>query len=109
LEETAVLVYRVIKGDRARREDFLSDEASGKRPRDLTPEKLRRHKGFSIWRVEAKARRIAQRFQRLGTHIAEVRLPAGATLEPFPDEPDHQTIYGDPDAFVERVERVVPV
>lgn len=106
---SVVLVYRVIKSAKERREDFLPDEASGKRPRDLSPEKLRRHTGFSVWTTEAKAHAIARRFTRLGSHIAEVRLPRGALLEPFEDMPDHQTAYGDPDAFVERVVRVVPV
>ncbi len=102
-------VYRVIKAPHAMLEDFFSDRASGKRPRDLSPEALRRHEGFSVWNSEEHAHAIARRFPRLGSHIAELELPQGARLEPFQDTPDHQTAYGDPDAFLASVVRIVPV
>ena len=78
-------VFRVLKGAQAVRDDFLSDEARRKRPRDTSSEALTRHRGFSVWRTEAHARAVARRFPKLGTHIAEVELPIGATLLPFPD------------------------
>ena len=102
-------VFRVLKGAQAVRDDFLSDEARRKRPRDTSSEALTRHRGFSVWRTEAHARAVARRFPKLGTHIAEVELPIGATLLPFPDASDHQTAFGDPDAYARVVVRIVPV
>lgn len=102
-------VFRVIREPDASRADFLSDRTRGKHPRDVSPEALRRHEGFSVWTSEERARAIAQRFPRLGTHIAELELPEGARLEPFRDTPDHQTAYGDPDAFLASVVQIVRV
>lgn len=62
-----------------------------------------------MWLDEASARAVALRFPRLGAFIAELELPAEARLEPFPEVVGHQTAYGDPDAFVLAVVRVVPV
>ncbi len=103
------VIYRIIRGAQPSREDFLSDEESGKLPRDETREKLRRHRGFSIWLTERNARAIARRFPQLGSHIVEVRLPSGALLEPFDRTPDHNTAYGDSDDFLGQVVRVVSV
>ncbi len=105
----AIHVFRVLKGQQADRDDFLSDEARKKRPRETSPEGLARHHGFSVWRTEEHARAVARRFPRLGTYIAEVDLPVDATLLPFRDTPDHLTAFGDPDAFVHAVVRIVPV
>lgn len=104
-----VHVYRVIKSAQAMREDFLSDGARGKRVRDASTDALIRRQGFSAWLTEEHARAVATRFPSLGTHIAEVELPIGATLLPFRDTPSHQTAFGDPAAFVQAVVRIVPV
>jgi hypothetical protein len=104
-----VHVFRVLKGAQAARDDFLSDEARRKRPRDVSADGLGRHRGFSVWRTEEQARTVARRFPRLGTHVAEVELPLDARLLPFPEAPGHQTAFGDPDAFVRGVVRIVPV
>ena len=82
-----VHVFRVLKAEQAARDDFLSDAARRKRP-------------AAPW---------ARRFPRLGAFIAEIDLPVGPTLLPFPDTPDHLTAFGDPDAFVHAVVRIVPV
>lgn len=49
----------------------------------------------------------AQKFPRLGGYIAAVDAPVETVLEPFPGVPEHQTAYGDPDAFVRSVVDVV--
>lgn len=104
-----VHAFRVLKGARASRDDFLSDAARGRRPRDTSTEGRVRRQGFSVWRTQEQARIVARRFPKLGTHIAEVELPLGATLLPFRDTPDHQTAFGDPDAFLRAVILIVPV
>ena len=104
-----ITVYRIVKTPEPTRDDFLSDGARGKRPRDDTEEAVRRHGGFSVWTIEEHALAMAKRFPVLGGYIAYVKLPAGATLEPFPGTWDHQTAYGDPDAFLASVVRVVRV
>jgi hypothetical protein len=104
-----VHVFRVLKGARAVRDDFLSDGARRKRVRHTSTDALIRRQGFSAWLTEEQARAVATRFPSLGTHIAEVELPIGATLLPFPDVPGHQTAFGDADAFVQAVVRIVPV
>ena len=102
-------VVRVLKGAKAVRDDFLSDEARGKRIRDASPNAILRSRGFSVWRTEGQARTIAKRFPKLGTHIAEVQLPLGARLLPFPDAADHQTAFGDPDDYLRAIVHIVPV
>lgn len=82
-------IYRVIKGAQAIRDDFLSDGARRKRVRHTATDALIRRQGFSAWLTD--------------------ELPIGATLLPFPDTPGHQTAFGDPDAFVQAVVRIVPV
>jgi len=104
-----VHVFRVLRGAQATRDDFLSDAARRKRPRGTASQVLIRHQGFSVWRTEEQARAVARRFLRLGTHIAEVDLPDGATVLPFRETADHLTAFGDPDAFVHAVVRIVPV
>ena len=89
-------------------EDFRSDRERGKQPRDDSSDALRRHEGFSVWLDLSHARAVARRFPRMGRFIAEVELPADTRIEPFADVFDHQTAYGDPEAFVRAVVRVVP-
>lgn len=102
-------VFRVLKGAEAVRDDFRSDLARGKRPRDTSSDALTRHHGFSVWRTERQARTVASRFPKLGPYIAEVELPPGATLLPFRDAPDHLTAFGEADAFVQAVVQITPV
>ncbi len=104
------MVYRVIRGPVAVREDFLSDRVRGKRPWDDTSESTRRNEGFSVWASPEGAAAISRRFgHRLGRFVAEVQVPPGTRLEPFAAVPDHLTAHGDPDAFVGSVLRVVLV
>ena len=109
MADPSVVVYRIVQGAEATLEDFLSDEQRGKRPRDLTPEKWRRHTGRSVWLTEDNAHALAARFPQIGSYVAEVRLPPDATLEPFEKTPDHNTVYADPNALLDRVVRIVPV
>lgn len=106
---SVVRVYRLIKGPRPAREDFLSDKARQKRLRERSPETLAHHEGLSAWRSLARIRELVRRFPMLGTHIAELELPPGTTLLPFREDPEHLTVVEDPDVLLGLVIRVMPV
>lgn len=103
------VVYRVARGPEVTRADFLSDEEARRRyRRELTPEVIRRRKGFSVWLSFEGAAAIARRYgQYFGYYVATVQLPEDARLESFSDSEDHMTAYGDPDAFARSVVAIV--
>ena len=104
-----IRVYRLIKGPRPTREDFLSDNARGRTLRSDSPEIIARHEGFSAWRNEASVRAVGSRYPRLGTQIVELELPPGTELWPFHDNPDHVTVFGDADMLLQHVVRIAPL
>lgn len=109
---TTLKVYRLIAGPRPAREDFLSDRESGKKPRNVSPEMLRRHQGFSVWMTREGAIAAARRYaalRRQHPFVAEIDLPDGTRVEPFAETPDHLTAYGDAAAFVRSTVTVEPV
>lgn len=108
-EALPTVVYRIVASATPARVDFLSDAASGRPARPLSPEKVRLREGFSVLRTEAQARRLIRgsRSQH-GRHIAIVRVPPTAVIERSLHRPGHFTAYGDPDEFLRHVVRVEP-
>ena len=88
---------------------FESDRERGKEPRDDSPEMLRRNTGRSVWLTADSAHAHARELPWLGKYIAEVRLPEGAKLEPFPNDPLHNTAYGPTEDLFQAVVQIVPV
>jgi len=69
---------------------------------------MHRREGFSVWLTFEGAARIARQYgQYFGYYVAEIELPAGARISPFPDSELHATAYGDPDDFARSVVSVV--
>lgn len=103
------MVYRVVAGPQATRDDFLSDRAAGRRyTRSLTRQAIRRREGFSVWLSFQAAVEIARQYgQHFGYYVAEIELPERARLERFPRSDLHATAYGDPDEFARSVVSVV--
>ncbi|MBI2325264.1 MAG: hypothetical protein HYU87_09940 [Chloroflexi bacterium] len=104
-----VRVYRLIKGPHPAREDFLSDKARHKRLRERSAETVAHHEGLSAWRSLARIHELVRRFPMLGTHIAELELPPGTQLLPFSEDPEHLTVFEDPDVLLRFVVRVMPL
>ncbi len=101
--------YRVIAGERATRDDFLSFQALGRILRRATPETERTYDGISVFATASQARTVvarAARYRVLGTHIAEMTIPDDAPIHverTFLDQRGHHTLWGDPDVLLRYV------
>lgn len=104
--------YRIIAGSSATRRDFLSNRALSRVLRRSTPETLRTYDGVSVFETLAQARAAAIRFPMLGTSMAELVIPEGATIRierTFAKQPGHHTIWGNPDEMLGYVGRIVAI
>lgn len=62
-----------------------------------------------MWATKQAALAVARRFPQLRRKhpfVAEIELPASATIEQFRRRREHLTAYGDPDTFVQSVIQV---
>jgi len=100
--------YRAVMTDPPARIDFESHVALG-RPHDrTTPETRRMALGVSVNATLAQARTRA-RYLRL-SFIAEVAVAEGGPIafERTGTQRGHHTLWGDPDALLAAVVRVIP-
>lgn len=101
-------VYRIVRSDPPVADEFVSDRVRGRPLRDLSDDTRRRWEGLSVWATDVAAFRAARRYPSLGRHVAEVAVGGEIRLEPS-GRPGHLTAYGEPQAFVTRVVRVMVV
>jgi len=107
--------YRIARTNPPTHRDFLSNQARQREPRPGSPDELRQvWDGLSVHETEAQSRRQAREFPRLGSYIAEMRIPdqpAGPIRwqRTFSRNPGHYTLWGDPDELLAFVVSIVPV
>lgn len=104
-------LYRIVVTNPPTTEDFKSHRAKGRPLRHPSPETIRLLDGLSVFDSEASARANAHRYPRLGSYIAEVRIPddGGFRYERSGTTEGHYTLWGDPAELLARVVRVVSV
>jgi hypothetical protein len=107
------IFYCIVGGKEARREDFLSHKERGIAPRSNDPEVLRTHDGVSVFDRLARARRKAKGMPWRGhAHIAELDVPDDGSFRferTFLTSKRHWTLWGNPDALLQRVVSILPV
>ncbi|MGI8689064.1 MAG: hypothetical protein ACR2M3_10840 [Thermomicrobiales bacterium] len=103
-------LYRIVKSDPAKPDDFISYQARGRRPPN-NPEKARLWDGLSAYETPEQARRTATMFPMLGTFIAEVEIPDNQriTYERTTTSDGHYTIWGEPDEICRCVQSIESV
>ncbi|MBI3965267.1 MAG: hypothetical protein HY329_06500 [Chloroflexi bacterium] len=103
-------LYRVVKSDPPKPEDFLSHQERGIDPPNDDPETLRSHTGVSFWSTDAQARRILRRPPRTPRYVAQLEIPAGTELSIEGEEGGHYNIWGaTPEELLALVVRVVRI
>ena len=102
--------WRIVRTDPSMVRDFLSSEAQGLPPRDHDPDTLRLWSGISVYSTPLQARRTATTYPFLGRYLADLRIvdDAGIRWEKTRGR-GHHTLWGDPQAILNCVVRVVPV
>jgi len=104
------LFFRIIRGPTPTLDDFKSHKARGK---PLLDESQRRlwERGISVYDSLDAARRTAQRYQRLGSHIVVLRVESDPGIEVEQTGPMHRfTLYADAQTLLAIVEgAVIPV
>jgi hypothetical protein len=100
--------FRIVRSDPPTRDDFLSNEAKGKRARGNDPEVLRLWSGISVYDSPRRARATARIFPYLGISIAELSVPDDGSIvwERTTAGPGHYTLWGDPDRLLSCVRSV---
>jgi hypothetical protein len=107
-----VIVYRLIRSDQVRLEDFLSHEALGTPPRRRLSRRDRdRWSGVSHQSTLESAVDKANDSPWLGTFAAEVHIPHGAAvrIEQTGRDPCHYTVWADPADLLSWVVSVTPI
>jgi hypothetical protein len=102
--------YRIVRGRRPVREDFLSARQRGLQPRDQQEHMPVLYDGISVYDTLGRARVTAQAFPRLGRYVAALAIPSDAEIEIHKTlGPGHHTLIGDPDVLLGLVVDVMPV
>ena len=102
--------YRIVRGRRPRREDFLSARQRGLEPRDQQRHTPVLYDGISVYDTLGRARVTAQAFPRLGRYVAVLAIAPEAGIEVHKTlGPGHHTLIGDPDVLPGLVVDVIPV
>jgi hypothetical protein len=107
-----VVLYRLIRSNRATREDFMSHEALGAPPRRrLTRREQDRWRGVSLQSTLESALVKANDSPWLGQYLAEVHIPRGVAvrIEQTGRDLYHYTVWADPDDLLSWVVSVIPV
>ena len=107
----ARLFYRIVQHNPPTADDFISNEAIGKPPRDREVTDPELHRGISAYGRKDDAIATQRRFPVLGGFLAELALPDDdpeITLRSTSRHGSHYTIWGVPEAFVRRVQSVLP-
>jgi hypothetical protein len=100
-------LYRAVAEDPPTSEDFASNKAKGKPRRDIESEEV--WSGISVYDTKERCRKKAAQFG-LGTHIAELTIPADAPIQRGAiGRGGHCTLWGEPEDFLAYVTAIVPV
>ena len=106
-------LFRIVKQDPPRLQDFLSHAALGVQPRrPLSSRDLDRWRGVSIYSSRSAARGKATDSPWLGSYVAELSLPdndARLRLEQTGRDREHYTIWAEPALLLSFVTIVTPV
>lgn len=105
------VLYRLIRAEAAREEDFYSMMLLGiRKPVLYERDHPEIWAGLSMFNAESEARRRAQRFRKLGRWIARIEgLDPEWVILSLPDESGHHTVWGRPRLFLEAVTSVTTV
>lgn len=102
-------VYRVVKENPPTERDFYSAAQMGRSiPPGADPDLRDSFTGVSVWDSESAAKAKAREIPKLGTYVAELRLPDSVVRRPFGPR-GHWDVYADPEVLRLAVVRVVPV
>lgn len=111
VEDIARVFYRLVKSDQPDLDDFVSNEARGRRLPNPTPERVWRWSGVSAYLTPEGARGTARMFPQLGRFVAELRVGTQDAVQfaMWPDADDgHLTLWGEPSDLLDCVVRVFP-
>lgn len=95
----ALTVYRIVRAtdETALLDSFRSHYELGQEPRKVERSSAVIHMGISTYADDGVARGTAQRWERLGDHVAEIRLREGQGFNfARTGHPLHLTVWGDP-------------
>ena len=104
--------HRIVRSDPPTLDDFTSDAARGRPPRNADPSVIRLASGLSVFATVAQARAKARQYPFLGAHIAVIDLPESGTVRwerTLPRSRDHHTVWGTPAELLSSAVAVVPV
>jgi hypothetical protein len=110
--QTVRSFFRSVKRNPTSREEFLSNAAKGKKPRNPTPEVVRRWDGISAFTTFDAALANARIWPRLGRFIAELHIADSSPITFAPHPPpgeEHVTLWGDPDVLFGTVVDIVQI
>ena len=103
-------LYRIVSTNPPTAADFLTDEERGRGSPDDPPELRRLRTGRSVFGTEARARRRARVFPRLGQYIAVLEIPDDSPARIARTlGAGHYTIWAEPEYLLACVVNVVPV
>lgn len=104
------IVRTGVKGSDALFESFVSNFASGKRPRRVERRSAVVHMGISMYELHTQAEQTARLFPVIGRYIAEMRLSGGTGFNLAPTaQVGHWTVWGRPNQLVAAVADIYPV
>jgi hypothetical protein len=107
-----VVLYRLIRAERATLKDFMSHETLGVPPRRRLSRRDRdRWRGVSHQSTLESAISKATDSPWLGQYVAEVHIPHGAAvrIEQTGRDPFHYTVWADPDDLLSWVVSVTRI
>lgn len=99
-------LYRIVRTNPPRREDFLSYEALGRMPRSrLTPSQRESWAGVSAYDDKEVARGYALARPYHGEYIATLSIEDGAPIRTRQTgrTPEHHDLWGEPEQMLARV------
>ena len=103
--------FRIVEANPPTLTDFLSHLARGRLPHYRTARALRLWDGLSVYRSRDAALAHAGRSPRLGSFIAEMRVPDDGSIQYELDNGPHGhcTIWGDAATLCSYVVSVIPI
>jgi len=100
-------LYRIVHTADATWEDFVSDEAKGKRKRGPQELDIRLYRGISMYSSRRTAHEMQERIPALGAWLAELLLPSFRYVEVHKSlGPNHYSVVGLPRVLAGMVHRV---
>ena len=110
-EPRPLAFFRIVRGSRPTRQDFLSNKDKGLPPRGPEIDDPAEWAGISVFDTRERAERLARRRNfALGAFVAELRIPDDApVLVRKTFGPGHYTLWGVPPVFLALVVDTRPV